>query len=64
MSAEDISVYLRKTSQYLLSYLNKCSFEGVTGSNMQVMMRLNLASDLLFVIRYAESKGRPGHLAI
>lgn len=64
MSPEDMSVYLRKTSQYLVNYLNKCSFEGVTGSNMQVMMRLNLASDLLFVIRHAECKGKPGHLAI
>jgi len=34
MSPEDMSVYLRKTSQYLVNYLNKCSFEGVTGSNM------------------------------
>ena len=64
MSAEDLSVYLRKTSQYLVGYLNKCSFEGVTGANMIVMMRLNLASDLLYVIRYAESKSKPGQLAI
>lgn len=64
MNGEELSVYLRKTSQYLISYLNKCSFEGVTGSNMVTMMRLNLVSDLLYVIRYAESKNKPGTLAI
>ena len=63
MSGEELSVYLRKTSQYLIQYLNKCSFEGPSGSNMQTMMRLNLAADLLYVIRYAENKNKPGTLA-
>lgn len=64
MSGEELSVYLKKTSQYLLNYLNKGSFEGVTGANMITMMRLNLASDLLYVIRHSEHKTRPGVLAI
>jgi hypothetical protein len=64
MNGEELSVYLRKTSQYLISYLNKGSFEGVTGSNMVTMMRLNLVSDLLYVIRYAENKNKPGTLAL
>lgn len=53
MSGEEMSVYLRKTSQYLINFLNKCSFEGATGCTSLTMMRLNLASDLLYVIRYA-----------
>lgn len=64
MSGEEMSVYFKKTSQYLLNYLNKCSFEGVTGSSMVNVMRLNLASDLLYVIRFAENKSKPGSLAI
>jgi hypothetical protein len=64
MSGEELSVYMRKTSQYLIQYLNKCSFEGSTGSNMQIMMRLNLACDLLYVIRYAENKSKPGTSAL
>jgi len=64
MNAEEISLFLKKTSQYLNNYLNKGSFEGVTGSTTQIMMRLNLASDLIYVLRYAESKGKPGVLAI
>ena len=55
---------MRKTSQYLIQYLNKCSFEGASGSNMQTMMRLNLAADLLYVIGYAENKNKPGSLAL
>jgi hypothetical protein len=31
---------------------------------MTIMMRLNLAADLLFVIRRAENKLKPGALAI
>jgi hypothetical protein len=64
MSGEELSVYMRKTSQYLIQYLNKCSFEGASGSNMQTMMRLNLAADLLYVIGYAENKNKPGSLAL
>lgn len=64
MNPEEISVFLKKTSQYLINYLNKCSFEGVTGANLETVMRLNLASDLIYVIRYAESKNKPGTLAI
>lgn len=64
MSGEELSVYIKKTSHYLVNYLNKCSFEGVTGSNMNVMMRLNLAADLLYVIRYSQNKNKPGQLAI
>ena len=64
MNSEEISTFLKKTSIYLNQYLNKGSFEGVTGSNMQIVMRLNLASDLIYVIRHAENKGKPGTLAI
>lgn len=64
MSGEEVSVYLLKTTQYLLNHLNKCSFEGVTGANMTIIMRLNLAADLLYVVRFAESKTKPGTLAM
>jgi hypothetical protein len=64
MSSEEISVFLKKTALYLNSYLNKGSFEGVTGSQPQIVMRLNLARDLIYVIRYAENKNKNGSLAI
>jgi hypothetical protein len=34
MSAEEVSMFLKKTAHYLATYLNKGSFEGVTGSNI------------------------------
>ena len=64
MSADELSVFLKKTALYLNQYLNKGSFEGPTGANVEVMMRLNIASDLVYVIRYAENKTKPGSLAI
>ena len=64
MSAEEVSVFLRKTSHYLNTYLNKGSFDGVTGAQPQIVMRLSLARDLIYVIRHAESKSKPGILAI
>lgn len=64
MNNEEMSSFLRRSTVYLNQYLNKGSFEGVTGANIEVMMRLNLASDLIYVIRYAESKDQSGKLAI
>lgn len=64
MSADEISTFLKKSSHYLNTYLNKGNFEGVTGANPLIMMRLNLAYDLIYIIRYAESKTKPGTLAI
>jgi hypothetical protein len=63
MSGEEILVYLKKTSIYLVEALNKCNFEGSTGAQMHLMMRLNLSCDLLYVIRYAENKSKPGSSA-
>jgi hypothetical protein len=60
MSAEEVSTFLKKTSHYLNNYLNKGNFEGVTGANPLIVMRLNLASDLIYVIRYSENKSKPG----
>jgi len=56
MSKDEMSIFMKKSSNYLNQYLNKGSFEGVSGSNTEIMMRLNIASDLIYVIRYAESR--------
>lgn len=64
MSGEEVAVFVKKTSQYLIQYLNKGSFEGVTGSQVENAMRLNLAADLIYVIRFAQSKTKAGQLAI
>ena len=64
MNAEEVSIFLKKTAHYLNFYLNKGSFEGITGANPLAVMRLNLASDLIYVIRHAENKFKPGLLAI
>ena len=43
-----------------MNHLNKGSFEGVTGAQSHIVMRLNIASDLMYVIVNAESKDHPG----
>lgn len=64
MSAEELSTFFKKSCIYIDQYLNKGSFEGVTGANPLIVMRLNLASDLIYTIRYTESKKKAGTLAI
>lgn len=64
MNSEELSIFLKKTALYLNQFLNKGSFEGVTGANPQIVMRLNLASDLIYVLRFVEYKSKPGTLAI
>lgn len=56
MSNDELSLFLKKTSLYLINHLNKGSFEGVTGAQPEIVMRLNIASDLIYVIVNAESK--------
>lgn len=56
MNNEEISSFLKRSALYLNQFLNKGSFEGVTGANTEIMMRLNLACDLIYVARYTESK--------
>ena len=64
MNAEEIFTFMKKVSQYLIQYLNKGSFEGVTGCTPEIMMRLMIAADLVYIVRYTESKEKPGVLAI
>src|SRR3569833_211454 len=64
MDASEIAKFLKKTSQYLLKYLNRGSFEGITGSTQDTVMKLNIAADLIQIVRYAESKTRKGNLAL
>lgn len=64
MSSEEVSIFLKKTSIYLTTFLNKGNFDGVAGCHQQVVMRLNLACDLMYVIRNTENKNKPGTLAV
>eukprot|EP00347_Sterkiella_histriomuscorum_P017580 403348792 len=64
LSNEELSVFMKKTAQYLINHLNKGSFEGVTGAQSHIVMRLNIASDLMYVIVNAESKDHPGQKAL
>ena len=49
MDAAEISSHFRKTTKFLRTHLNLGSFEGPTGANKTVVMRLSLACDLLLV---------------
>ena len=49
MDATEASSLLRKTTKYLKTHLNLGSFEGPTGAQKPVVMRLSLACDLLLV---------------
>jgi hypothetical protein len=64
MNAEEVSTFMRRASQYLILNLNKGSFEGITGCVPDIVLRLNLAADLIYVVRHAESKTKSGSLAI
>lgn len=44
--------------------LNIGSFEGVTGCDQLLLMKINLVHDLMFVLRYAELKNGDGELAV
>jgi hypothetical protein len=56
MDAVEASALLRKTTKYLLTHLNLGSFEGPTGAQKQVVMRLSLACDLLQVVFHVKCK--------
>jgi hypothetical protein len=47
MDAVEASALLRKTTKFLRAHLSLGSFEGPTGAKKTVVMRLNLACDLL-----------------
>ena len=49
MDATEVSSLLRKTAKFFKTHLNLGSFEGPTGAQKPVVMRLSLASDLLHV---------------
>ena len=53
---EDTLLLLTNTADFLMNYLNRGSFEGVTGAQPSVVMRLDLACDLLFIIAYSRNK--------
>jgi len=49
MDATEVSSLLRKTTRYLKTHLSLGSFEGPTGAQKPIVMRLSLACDLLLV---------------
>jgi hypothetical protein len=58
MDATEVSSLLRKTTRYLKTHLSLGSFEGPTGAQKPIVMRLSLACDLLLValnVRLKES---------
>lgn len=54
LDAEDVSLMLMFASGLLVNLLNLGSFEGVAGANSLVMVRLNLALDMLRVVHLAK----------
>lgn len=56
MDAVEVSSLLRKTARFLRTHLSLGSFEGTTGAQKAVVMRLGLATDLLLVAFQVKQK--------
>jgi hypothetical protein len=56
MDAVEVSSLLRKTTKFMRAHLNLGSFEGTTGAQKAVVMRLGLATDLLLVALQVKQK--------
>ena len=56
MSVVELSTFLRKTSNYLIQHLNYGNFEGSTGSQKQIVMRLQVVHGLLSIAFNAKLK--------
>lgn len=56
MDASEVSSLLRKTTRYMRTHLNLGSFEGSTGAQKVVVMRLGLAADMLLLAMQAKVK--------
>ena len=63
-SYEEMNTFLKKTSLYLINHLNKGSFEGVAGAIPEIIMRLSLAQDLIYVVVNSESSEHSGQKAV
>jgi hypothetical protein len=55
LEAEDVLVLLVQASDYLIRYLNIGNFEGASGANTTVIMRLQVVSDMLLICKRATS---------
>jgi len=55
--------FMKRSAGYLLSNLNRGSFSGVAGATQDMVLKLQIASDLIYVVRYCECRGKPGVLA-
>jgi hypothetical protein len=60
LDAAEASALLRRTARFLRTHLNLGSFEGSTGAQRPVVMRLSLAYDLLLVALSASRKDGEG----
>ena len=56
MDAVEVSSLLRKTARFLRTHLSLGSFEGTTGAQKAVVMRLGLVTDLLLVAFQVKQK--------
>jgi hypothetical protein len=56
MDALEVSSLLRKATKFMRTHLNLGSFEGTTGAQKAVVMRLGLATDLLLVALQVRQK--------
>jgi hypothetical protein len=55
LEASDVSQLISHAADYLVMYLNIGNFEGSTGCHTEVIMRLELASDMLSVALKAKN---------
>jgi len=51
MSSHEMSAFMVKSGRFLYRNLNFGSFEGITGSSQDVLMDLNLAFDLVYIMK-------------
>ena len=60
LDAAEISFLLRRTTRYMRTHLNLGCFEGSTGAQQDVVMKLGLAADMLLIALQAKVKEGDG----
>jgi hypothetical protein len=50
ISGEDMAIFFNKTAKFLIQELNYSNYEGVRGATTNIIMKINLACDMIYFI--------------
>ena len=56
LEADEAATFLQNSAQFLVNQVDQGNFEGVVGANKSLVMKLELVSDLLYILAYAKTK--------